>query len=376
MKITARISAGRCIETLTTYSDVQLVGTQYPNVYLKTAGQLVQPILETVQSTGVSTTDITEVEGGDLPITSTVTDPVFFFCYNLTNYFHFLYDAVPTLAQFLRMHGRRVYILVPKGARYRFVTETLSLLGIRDILEADENTLYKQVIVASSPTHEGVSNDPPHSSVWDVYSHLRTIVGAPVSSMPKKIYISRRSWIHGDTSNLGTNYTTRRRMLCEDELVAALEAKGYTEVFCETMTMLEKIRLFSHVTHVVGAIGGGMCNLVFSPPETKVLCIGSPDFERINHRFLYTMNHTQLTMFRDTQSTSILYRRAKAGDLIGEVVEDQGDQVVLALGDGVTWKDGETSSILVADKEKVVFLDEGLNSPWTFDVTECVNLIQ
>lgn len=375
MKVVARPSAGRVSETLTTYSDVQLVGTHYPNVYLKTAGMLVQPVLETVQSTGVSTTDTREVEVTDVPVRETLSEPVFFFCYNLSNYFHFLYDAVPTLVQCLRSH-ETTKVLVPAGPRYRFVTETLALLGIRDVLEANDHTLYKQVLVASSPTHEGLSNAPPHPSVWDVYKRLRILVGPPQGPLPKKIYISRRSWVHGDTSNLGTNYTTRRRMLCEDELVRALEAEGYTEVFCESLSMAEKIRLFSQTTHVVGAIGGGMCNLVFSPPETKVVCLCSPEFERINRRFLYTMEHTQLTMFRNTWSTSVLYRRAKVGDLIGEVWEENEDNLVLALSNGVTWAEGQSSGMLIAPKDRVTFLDEGLNSPWNFDVAECMKLIQ
>jgi hypothetical protein len=166
-------------------------------------------------------------------------------------------------------------------------------------------------------------------------------------------------------------------MICEDELVEALTSKGYTEVFCERMTMKEKIHLFAEATHVVGAIGGGMCNLIFSRPECIVTCLVSPEFERINHRFLYTMNHTQLTMFRDTLSTSLLYRRAKVGTEIGEVIAEDGDTLTLSLGNGTTWSadttNAPTRQVLRTD---VTFLDEGLNSAWYFHVTECMKLIQ
>jgi hypothetical protein len=118
-----------------------------------------------------------------------------------------------------------------------------------------------------------------------------------------------------------------------------------------------------------------MCNLVFAKPSCKVVCIASPEFERINHRFLFTMNHTDLTMFRETQSTSLLYRRAKFGTFLGEVVADKGDSVALALGNGVTWLDGE-GDIRVVPLRDVTFLDEGLNSPWTFSVSECMKFIQ
>jgi hypothetical protein len=380
MRVTMRPSAGRETPTLTPYYDVQLSGTTYPSTYLYSGGTLVQPLLETTQSTGVSTADITEKEPPASLLLMMISQPVFFFVYNTDNYFHFLYDAVPTLYQYLSLRKTMptLRLLMTSAPLYPFVMDTLSLLGIRDIdtIRADPRTLYKTVLVASSPTHEGCSNEPPHPSVWSVYNRMKNAAETGDVSPPKKVYVSRRSWVHGDTSNLGTNYTTRRRMECEDELVEALKTKGYEEVFCESLTMAQKVRLFSNATHVVGAIGGGMCNLVFANPTCKVVCIVSPEFERINNRFLYTIQHTDLTMLRTTWSTSTLYRRAKVGSFIGEVWEDDGETLTLALSNGVTWGDGQSSSTLIVPKDKVTFLDEGLNSPWNFDVKECMKLIQ
>jgi hypothetical protein len=44
-----------------------------------------------------------------------------------------------------------------------------------------------------------------------------------------------------------------------------------------------------------------MCNVIFSPPETKVISINSPMFFDINTRFEYSMIHTQLYHFNDTE---------------------------------------------------------------------------
>ncbi len=373
MKIIPRPSAGRDSETLTTYAHVRLVGTMYPSVYLHIDAGLVQPILETTQSTGVSTTHVTEKEIPAIPITARVIDPVFFFIYNTDNYFHFLYDALPTLSQYLRLPSPRPKLLMSPRHWYPYILDSLQLLGITsdDIVHANESTEYTNVLVASSPTHEGCSNEPPQSSIWSVYDRMRR---PSTKEYPRKIYISRRSWIHGDTSNMGTNYTTRRKMMCEDELVSALESKGYTEIFCETMNMEEKVQLFAQATHVVGAIGGGMCNLVFSRPDCLVTCIASPEFERINHRFLYTMNHTRITMFRDTWSTSMLYRRARVGSDIGEIIAETENTFTLALGNGTTWNQTDTG--IEVPKSECALLDEGLNSPWNFDVSECMKHIQ
>ena len=52
-----------------------------------------------------------------------------------------------------------------------------------------------------------------------------------------------------------------------------------------------------------GPIGGGMCNVIFSPPETKVFSIDSPTFFDVNFRFGYSMEHTDLTHFEYTEFT-------------------------------------------------------------------------
>jgi len=67
------------------------------------------------------------------------------------------------------------------------------------------------------------------------------------------------------------------------------------------MTMKEKIGLFNSAKYVAGPIGGGMCNVIFSPPETKVISINSPLFFDVNTRFEYSMMHTQLYHFNDTE---------------------------------------------------------------------------
>ena len=65
--------------------------------------------------------------------------------------------------------------------------------------------------------------------------------------------------------------------------------------------MEEKIGLFRGAKKVAGPIGGGMVNTIFSPPEPQVISINSPTFFDINTRFEYSMSHTQLHHFNDTE---------------------------------------------------------------------------
>ena len=44
-----------------------------------------------------------------------------------------------------------------------------------------------------------------------------------------------------------------------------------------------------------------MVNTIFSPPETQVISINSPTFFDINTRFEYSMSHTKLYHFNDTE---------------------------------------------------------------------------
>jgi hypothetical protein len=134
--------------------------------------------------------------------------------------------------------------------------------------------------------------------------------------------------------------------------------------------MTEKIAYFANATHVVGAIGGGMCNLVFAKPSCIVTSINSPEFAEINKRFLYSMNHTRLTQYTNTRVVSSLYRRVRANGKIGEVTAVDGEKLTIAVSDGVGWTLGEAYETMTVNEKDVNFLDNGLNSPWTFDITD------
>lgn len=375
MKMKVAVCKGNRERKQWLFENVILTGTtlEYPNVLLYMEDQLVQPVHEMTMSTQ-TTTELEEYDPKMPELIYTKRGTYFFFVYNTENYFHFLYDSLPILLDFLKLRGDARLLMSPQSLKYPFVHDCLQLLGIpaHAVEYASYGFRYERVIVANSYTHDGRSNDPPHPDIWNLYDRMKTAAYRTPVRTPKKFYVSRRSWVHGDTSNLGTNYTTRRKILVEDELVKELKSKGYEEVFCEKLTMAEKIQYFANATHIVGAIGGGMCNLVFSPPECTVVSINSPEFDTINARFLYTMRHTNLTQFKDTQVASSLYRRVRTGDKIGEVVAVKDEMVQIALGNGITWNDG----LIWVHERDVIYLDKGLNSPWHFDVKKCIELIQ
>lgn len=301
---------GRSIEVGYFFS-CQFVGLSkhYPQplIYSHQTGKLHLPTKEMFMSLGRGTVYEEKMEYQlNLPLgfESFCSVPVFYFVYNMANYYHFIYDTLPYLYSYFNekeIHPELKLLVSPpegKDDLYPFVWECLELLGItrKDVVFLNDKTVYNTVVVGSSLTHNGLSNTPPHSGVFDIINRMKGEYQGP-----EKIYISRRTWLHNNLDNIGTNYTERRRCVNEDEVVELFKSYGYEEVFCENMTMLEKIGLFNSAKYVAGPIGGGMCNVIFSPPQTKVISINSPLFFDINTRFEYSMSHTELHHFNDTE---------------------------------------------------------------------------
>jgi hypothetical protein len=352
-----------------------LRGSYYPSVFLNTQDGIYYPIREKTMSLSSSDIDIPSVPALNVIPSKNESTPVFFFIYNTDNYFHFLYDSLPILYSYFDLKSKipNLKLLMNPKRKYPFIYDCLSMVDVNidDIIIANEHTLYDTIHVSNSLTHDGMSNEPPHSAIWEIYNRMK-LNSIPITNTPKKFYISRRTWIHGDTSNIGTNYTTRRRLENEDDLVKCLQDYGYEEVFCEKLTMNEKIQYFSNATHIVGAIGGGMCNCVFANPLCKVISINSPEFIKINKRFLYTMNHTNLIHFNETWNTSNLYRRVRFDNLFGEIISIEDSKLTINIGE-VGWNADDKFEQITVKENDVIYLDNGLNSPWTFSVDSFMN---
>jgi hypothetical protein len=265
---------------------------------------------------------------------------------------------------------------VGKEHFYKFVTEFLSILGIThdDIIIADENTLYKEILISTSYTHDFDSNLPPRNEIYEFYQEIVDKVNIDTKDLPKKIYVSRRSWIHGDMSNIGTNYTTRRKLVNEDDLVEFLISKGYKEIFTETFTTEQKIALFKNAESVVGSIGGGVCNVLFSNPKCKLTTLVSPYFLDVNKRFIYSLNNVDLTLFSDAKNIETTYfkkyMRVKYGEIIGEIVEIDGDDITITYSDTRLsgWNSENKYKTMTLKSQDCVRLDEGLNSSWEINL--------
>lgn len=365
--------------------NVQITGRSihYPNCLLheQDAAFLINPYDERVMSLKKDSFYENNEYNDQITVASEYDqNEYFFFVYNVDNYFHFIYDSLPILHSYftLKKTNPSLKLLLQtshpsKQTLAPFVTEFLELYEVPYEF-CKPNTLYSSLAISTSFTHGGQSNDPPSLYCKQIWNSPRTVVSTP---LPKRFYVSRRSWIHGNTSNIGTNYTTRRKCMNEDSLVKLLEQYDIQEVFTELLTTQEKLSMFAGAELVVGIIGGGLCNLLFSRASTKSLCIVTPHFLEINKRFEYSMNHTQITYSNtatlfEYEGKFPLYSRVRytLTGQIGEVEESKEDlcRVTLSRNDVAGFSQDFPMESIWIPSDLLEPVDFGLNSPFTVDL--------
>jgi capsular polysaccharide biosynthesis protein len=305
-----------------------------------------------------------------------------------------LYDTLPYLFTYLELKKTipklKILINYPNQTNtfYKFNLEFLTKIINVDDLIIHSNNVYKEMYISTSLTHGGYSNNPPRKEIFQIYEILKNNIN--YSNIDEKhktldqIYISRRSWINNDTSNIGTDYTSRRKMMNEDLLVETLKEYGFIEIFAENLNTDEKIFLFSNAKYIIGAIGGGMANLLFSKSTTKTIVIETPYFLEINHRFKYSMDHTIIKYMRDvttyTTSPIPLYCRVKIieNKMIGEISDYNmnNDTYLINLSNSVAGFNNKSSfknEWFLSNEFEL--LDNGLNSPYTININSLLEIL-
>jgi capsular polysaccharide biosynthesis protein len=96
-------------------------------------------------------------------------------------------------------------------------------------------------------------------------------------------YLTDRSRTQSQTNSSPDRlYVTRsdaawRRVANEDAVRDLLHAEGFTTIACGKLSVVEQIKLFSRATHVVGAHGAGLANMMFCQPGSAVIEFATPD---------------------------------------------------------------------------------------------------
>jgi capsular polysaccharide biosynthesis protein len=375
----------------------------YPNVLIYDNNNLYSPYDEKVMSLNKDSfydNNIYELENKNIKedkYKERKDEDVFFLIYNFDNYYHYLYDTLSYLYAYLELKKEKpelkLLINYPnkyKKEFYKFNEEILEkFVDRKDWLIHDDKYIYKRIFISSSLTHGGYSNNPPRKEIYELYNSLKNKL-IMNKEMPKLVYISRRTWINNDKSNIGTDYTTRRKMMNEDLLVEELTKLGFTEIFAENLTTDDKINLFSKAEIVIGSIGGGMANLLFSDKLVKSIVLVTPYFLDINYRFKYSMEGSDIQYFNDVETYKEgnnipLYCRAKIikedseyYNKIGEINGFSNGKYSLNISqnDVAGFNNSITYNNENFYEKELYLLDKGLNSPYITNIEELIKIIE
>ncbi|MBA2113680.1 glycosyltransferase family 61 protein [Bremerella alba] len=182
------------------------------------------------------------------------------FGWSSSNYFHFLIEAIPKLRLFAKSGVQVDNLYAPMSRSYQ--REMLSLFGV------DTN----KVIPESHHAHVQGDNVYVPNNQHAVRSEetqflFETAAGQPWSKVkqePRKlVYVSR-------------GRMKLRNCLNENEFMPKLEKLGFERHYLETMSVREQVELFQQADVIMGPHGAGLGNMVFAPPGTKVIELGTP----------------------------------------------------------------------------------------------------
>ena len=180
-------------------------------------------------------------------------------------------------------------------------------------------------------------------------------------------------------------------MINEDQLVKKLSNNGYNEIFAENLNIDEKIYLFSNSDIIIGSIGGGMANLLFSTHNTKSIIIATPFFLDINYRFKYSMEHTDIQYIYDVNTylennkiplycrVKIIDNNSKYYEKYGEISEynEENNKYLVNISNNDVA--GFNNSIKFNNEwfqdNEFKLLDNGLNSPYIVNINKILEFL-
>ena len=188
------------------------------------------------------------------------------------NFHHWLLDCVPKFG-LLQSAGWDLnnidYFILPPPDQpwHREVLEKLDIPARKVISSSTNLHLQAETLIVpsfSEPSRQpDLFNNTPEGlkyvkAMFDNNAHQ-------CIDKPKKIVISRQA-------------AKFRRLVNWDDVVIALAAKGYVPVALENLSLSEQAALMREAESIIMPTGGGLANIVFCNPGTKIIELFSPSY--------------------------------------------------------------------------------------------------
>lgn len=180
------------------------------------------------------------------------------------NYYHFLFDVLPTLKLVLGTAGYETTVFVAQGELRAWQQELLALCGIdrRQVVSLPASSVWgaKRMVAATAFSH----NLAPHPAAVKLIRDCFASRLAGQSPRPgKRLYLAR------DPAKEGR----RRRVANEDELIAIARDHGFELVYPESLGIAGQIDAFRDAEAICGPGGAAFANLVFAPRGAKAIML-------------------------------------------------------------------------------------------------------
>jgi capsular polysaccharide biosynthesis protein len=177
------------------------------------------------------------------------------------NYYHFMLDVLPRLELLRRAGIDPDRYLVNRALPFQ--KELLARVGIpeeRTIESSSEPHIRAEDLVVPSLPDCHLET-PPWVTTW-----LRQTLLLSEGTPHRRLFIGRGSRKH------------TRRIVNQDQVVAALEPYGFETIDPGTMSVAQQIATFTEAEIVVGVHGAALTNLVFCPAGAAVVELFPPDY--------------------------------------------------------------------------------------------------
>ena len=196
-------------------------------------------------------------------------------------YYHWMFDVLPRINLLRRKKIPIDKFILNFNGSLPFQMETLSRLGIpRAAIIACHKRFHLQARKLVVPSICGYTGHMPKWSCEFLRKEFLPPNKAKVSC--KRLYISRE--------NAGS-----RKVLNDDQVASILAKYGFEKMVLETLSVTKQAQLFASAEAIISPHGGGLTNLVFCRPGTKVLEFFSPNY--VNVLYWVLSNHVELDYY-------------------------------------------------------------------------------